>query len=299
MAWVVNIASLGAGCTHTVTRGDFLSFYKNHIIILDAERNMLKRLRRILLIINFKTLVVTIMAVASTFLCMQYNFVADFPLTILATAVVFPIVFSIGGAYKRREAALDDYGTIKAHCRALYFASRDWTDTPDPKITERAKSVIFDLLDASRTMFSSPAKEMSKHEDAVYLSFSNMSKFIKEDLRPAGLASGEISRLNQYLSKIIIAFEHIKHIYQYRTPRTLSAFSDFFITVLPPLYGPYFAYIAKEYTGGLELIMPVLFSVILVSLDNIQNHLENPFDQVGEDDITINVEKLVKKLELE
>ena len=34
-------------------------------------------------------------------------------------------------------------------------------------------------------------------------------------------------------------------------------------------------------------MMPVLFTTVLVSLDNIQEHLENPFDQIGEDDIVI------------
>ena len=44
--------------------------------------------------------------------------------------------------------------------------------------------------------------------------------------------------------------------------------------------------------------MPILFSIILVSLDTIQDHLENPFDQVGEDDIRINAEKFIKRLDL-
>jgi hypothetical protein len=44
--------------------------------------------------------------------------------------------------------------------------------------------------------------------------------------------------------------------------------------------------------------MPVLLTVIPVSLDNIQEHLENPFDQVGEDDVSINAEKFVARLEL-
>ena len=44
--------------------------------------------------------------------------------------------------------------------------------------------------------------------------------------------------------------------------------------------------------------MPVLFTIILVSLDNIQEHLENPFNQVGQDDIVINAEKFVERLEL-
>ena len=44
-------------------------------------------------------------------------------------------------------------------------------------------------------------------------------------------------------------------------------------------------------------VTPVLFSLILVGLDNIQEHLENPFDQVGEDDISINAEKFIKRLD--
>ena len=98
---------------------------------------------------------------------------------------------------------------------------------------------------------------------------------------------------------MIIAFEDVKHIYQYRTPRTLSAFSDFFVTVLPILYGPYFAAVAQDYSSALIYVMPVLFTMILVSLDNIQEHLENPFDQIGEDDIAINAEKYVERLELQ
>ncbi len=72
---------------------------------------------------------------------------------------------------------------------------------------------------------------------------------------------------------MIIFFETVKHIYQYRTPVTLRAYSDLFI-----------------------FLLPVLFSIILVGLDSIQAHLENPFDQIGEDDITINAEKFIERL---
>ena len=43
--------------------------------------------------------------------------------------------------------------------------------------------------------------------------------------------------------------------------------------------------------------MPVLYSFIFVSLDNIQDHLENPFDKVGEDDIEINVDDTTRLLD--
>ena len=123
-----------------------------------------------------------------------------------------------------------------------------------------------------------------------------MSIFIKK-LRAQGLASGEVSRCNQFLSKMIIAFEDVKHIYQYRTPRTLRAYSKVFIYLMPILYGPYFAIHSQEYAPQLAYVMPVLFSTILASLDNIQNHLENPFDQVGEDDVHIRAEKFAARLE--
>ena len=95
-----------------------------------------------------------------------------------------------------------------------------------------------------------------------------------------------------------MAFENVKHIYQYRTPRALRLYSDIFIVVLPVLYGPYFVAISQDFSTGLEYLLPVLFSVVLVTLDQIQEHLENPFDQIGEDDIIINAEKFVSRLEL-
>ena len=61
----------------------------------------MNRLRRILLIINYKTLIITALSIASTYLCLRYEWVADFPLTLIATAIVFPIVFSIGSQTAR------------------------------------------------------------------------------------------------------------------------------------------------------------------------------------------------------
>jgi len=63
------------------------------------------------------------------------------------------------------------------------------------------------------------------------------------------------------------------------------------------MYGPYFVTSSTGYSLYLEYIMPLLFAFILVGLDNIQEHLENPFDQIGVDDVAINAEKFVKSLD--
>ena len=66
----------------------------------------MKWLKSLRLIIGVHTLVITLLAVASTWLCLRYEIIANFPLTLIGTAIIFPIVFSISGAYKRRESAL-------------------------------------------------------------------------------------------------------------------------------------------------------------------------------------------------
>jgi hypothetical protein len=211
--------------------------------------------------------------------------------------VIFPIVFTISNAYKCREKALDDYGNIKAHGRALYFAARDWLpERNDPRLRQIERAML-DLLHACRTLFGNPPSEMERHERAVYGALSELSEFVK-GLREDGLNSGECARANQFVTKMVASFERIKHTYQYGTPRSLRAFSDFFIVVLPVIYGPYFAYLATEYRiHSLTYVMPILFAVILCGLDNIQAHLEDPFDQIGDDDVTFNAEKFVALLD--
>jgi len=259
-------------------------------------KKRMESLKSIILIINRKTFVITFLAILSTYLCLKYNITADFPLTLVSTAVIFPIVFSIAGAYKRRESALNEYATMKANGKAIYLAARDWLEKPENGTLDKSRKLLGALFTSSDVLFSGAISTFRDREDAVYENFSNLSKFIKNDLRDNGLATGEVSRCNQYLSKMMVSFERIKHIYQYRTPKTLRLFSDVFIAILPPLYGPYFAYLAKDYSTGLVYVMPVLFSLILVGLDNIQAHLENPFDKVGADDITINVDLFVERL---
>ena len=255
-----------------------------------------KKLKNLYLIVNIQTFIISFLAVTSTAICIHFKYEADFPLTIITMSIVFPIVFSIGGAYKRREAALKEYAAIKGYLRALYFVPIDWLENVNDSNPEKLLTIIESIFKNIRLMFTNSDLEINKYENKIYSDFSEISSYSNSDLRSKGLPSGECSRSNQYLQKLMISFESIKHIYQYRTPRTLKAFSSLFIFIIPILYGPYFAFQSENMSFGLEYITPVLLSSILVSLENIQEHLENPFDQVGEDDVKFNVEKFVENL---
>ena len=109
----------------------------------------------------------------------------------------------------RREAVLDDYAALKAHGRAIYYATRDWLEETDADKQERCRNLLGEMLSSTRSLFVAKRDAMAEHEERVYACFSNISQFIKTDLRGAGLASGEVSRCNQYLSKMMFAFEQI------------------------------------------------------------------------------------------
>ena len=246
-------------------------------------------------VVNLKSVIISALAVLATWLCLALKIVADFPLTLIATAIVFPLVFSISTAYNRREKALEEYGALKSNGRALYLAARDWAPAAPRARRESVAATLRELLLGCRDLFTSPLKAGRTHEARVYHAFSNLSTIVSE-MRGDGVTATECSRCNQYIGRMMQAFENIKHIYEYRTPRSLRAFSDFFILLLPILYGPYFAYQAQHFRPELFFIMPVLFALILVGLANIQDHLENPFDQIGEDDVAINADLFVSTL---
>jgi hypothetical protein len=255
---------------------------------------MKKILRSLLLIINYKTIIITILSMVSSYICFHYGLTAKFPDMLVGVAIVFPVVFSIGAAFNRRESALQRLSDFKGHAVAIFYGTRDWTANKENDLPERTRALIGQMFGLMKSMFQSKADANWQHnEKKMYGMFSELSKLTME-LRNYGVQSGEISRVSQYVSKIIIAFDNMKIIHHYRTPVTLRSYSKFFIYIFPVVYGPYFASTFHDYSAHLEYVMPILYSFILVSLDNIQDHLENPFDDVGEDDIHIDEDDVLR-----
>ena len=91
-------------------------------------------------IIDAQTVIVTLLAVASTFICNYFEFYADLPSGLIGIAIIFPIVFSINTAYKRREEVLKYFASLKAHAVAITYAHRDWVPGDTSHLTRAAQS---------------------------------------------------------------------------------------------------------------------------------------------------------------
>jgi len=248
-------------------------------------------LEHLLSIFSWRCLVLSLCAVVATLVSMRMGWRADYPMALIGTAVIFPIVFSINSAYLRREQALELYAQIKANLRSLYFALSHWHGQATDADCDALKKVISEPLYSIRILLTNDVHDMRDHEQAVYLSFNHLSEIIEIKARKRGFSGAEIGHTHKFLNSVMIEFETLKHIFQYRTPRALQAFSDVFITVLPILYGPVFASLATDIANPvLAFLVPALFAFVLSSLDNIQADLEDPFDGIGVDDMVINAE---------
>ena len=258
---------------------------------------MKRILKSFLLIINYKTLIITTLSVISTYVCYRLGLTARFPDMLVGVAIVFPVVFSIGSAYNRRETALQRFSDFKGHAIAIYYATRDWTPDKSHNLPEQIRKLVTEMIGLMRRMFASQNRaELRENEKTIYTHFSQLSE-ITNAMREYGVQTSETSRVNQYVSKMIIAFDNLHFIHTYRTPITLRAYSKVFIYIFPIIYGPYFASTFSDFSANLEYVMPVLYSFILVSLDNIQDHLEHPFDEIGEDDIKIDEKEITAHME--
>ncbi len=250
----------------------------------------MKAIQHFVSVLNVQTLIVTLLAVGATFACHYFGWEADIPTGLIGLAVVFPIVFSINTAYKRREEALKYFSGFKAHAVALYYAHRDWV--PAVEGGEDHPGRVRALLDQVLSKVASylhPDGRSKEGFEEVYKAFGEISGS-NESMRAAGVPANEVSRVNQFLSKMMIDFENMRNIATYRTPISLRAYSTIFLHTFPIAFGPYFAHlVSKSDFPPVGYGVAVLYSLVLVTLDNIQDDLEDPFDGVGTDDVQLDV----------
>ncbi|MDA9879804.1 hypothetical protein N9D15_06040, partial [Flavobacteriaceae bacterium] len=74
---------------------------------------------RYLIIINFRTVITLLLSVGVTFLAYQFRVVYNIDLTLMSIAIIFPLVFTIRGAFRRREKALEHLSRFRASLKTV------------------------------------------------------------------------------------------------------------------------------------------------------------------------------------
>ncbi|KAJ1432202.1 hypothetical protein B484DRAFT_447993 [Ochromonadaceae sp. CCMP2298] len=230
--------------------------------------------------LNVKTLVVSVLAALSAWMSYREGLYINLRgNNLVDIAVVLPIVFEITAAYQRREIALRSLAVLKANMFSIRLCYAHWSK--DSRKTSDIIDIADDIIEnffEDLKMYLSGETVQAVLELHVLNAFSALS-LLNEQLRKGGVSAPEMSRVSEYIRIMAVNFEIMKMIRIVRTPGCLRGFTKFWLAAIPILYGPVFAYIAKE-SGNVwpGIVLAVLYAVVLTALDTTQDILENPYD---------------------
>lgn len=102
------------------------------------------------------------------------------------------------------------------------------------------------------------------------------------------MPKGLQDKIIRYMKDIHEAIENLYAIHTHRTPISLKAYCKIFILIFPVIYAPAIINnLGPDTSQVISYFVVLMTEFILISLYNIQNHLEYPFDAKGLDDIKL------------
>lgn len=241
---------------------------------------------RYLAIINTRTVIAIIISVITPIIAYYYNINYHIDLTLISIAIVFPLVFTIRSSFRRREKALEHLSQFRGAAKTIqyYFLSANMLND------EKKKEISVILEDISETLMSHlsssdySTKELDESIDKVnaFILANNdmLSKSVKD-------------KIIRFMNDLHESIENLHAIHTHRTPVSLKAYCLIFIYIFPLIYTPTIINkIGLDTTIWITYFVVILSEFILISLYNIQDHMEYPFDREGLDDINLDTFKL-------
>jgi len=234
-----------------------------------------------LIIINHRTWIALLISITTPYLCFTYNVNFDIDLTLISIAIIFPLVFTIRGSFRRREKALEHLSEFRATIMTIdYFFSSNETLTEEEK--NEAYGLLLKISDSLMKQLSANSTETADLDGNI----RDVYDFLQNHIEAiSGKRKEKIFRLMKDLHETI---ENVHAINIHRTPISLKAYCLIFIYIFPLIYAPAIINrVGPEQNVWITYFIVFFSEFILISLYNIQNQLEYPFDDKGLDDIKL------------
>ena len=221
-------------------------------------------------------------------MCYQYHIFFNVDLTLLSIAIIFPLVFTIRGSFRRREKALEHLSQFRSAMKTLFY----FTSTSNLTLEEKnsLEIILKDIGEKTLVRLKIQNEEIKDLDDEI----EKVYDFI---LLKNGMISTKLKdRIFKYMNDLHEAIDNLNGIHVHRTPISLKAYCKVFIYIFPVIYTPTIIYnIGENYNHAAVYFVVILTEFILISLYNIQDHLEYPFDSKGLDDIKLDHFKIIRK----
>ncbi len=237
-------------------------------------------------IINIRTFAVLIICLVTSFCVLHWQIQYNFDLTIISIAIIFPLVFTIRAAFRRREKALDHLSRFKAALLIVHGCFERCKKLPDEK-----KLIIKEKLLAISDSMIEYLSAGKNNQVALRANLRFIFEFVQSNKEE--VSSSEAFKILRFMKDVHTSVENTVAIFTHNTPVSLRAYCQIFIYVFPFIYAPALLHRLDE--GSPDWVVYALSLVtgfILISLYNVQDQMENPFDQRGLDDIKVKDFKL-------
>lgn len=246
-------------------------------------------LSAILSVFNTRLFVILLETIAVFFVYDSYSINIKIDYTIMSIAIIFPLVFSITSAYQRRQDAITLYLEFRnkiIDLTNIFFAVESVKDKNYNELFDSLQEVQKLLIqyltqDDSEKIFDSIRE---KRKDVLLIINSHKKLFNER----------EKDSLIRVKNELFLSAEKIRGIKIHGTPISLKKYCLVFIYFSPFLYASQsLLNLQGDFvTKLMSLSFSLLVSFVLMALYNVQDYIENPFDQKGLDDLKIDLLKV-------
>ena len=238
-------------------------------------------------VFDIKMLLLLLETILIYFLYNNYQTNIELDFTIMSVAIVFPLVFSITSAYQRRQDSIKEFAIFRNKIIDLsnIFYSVDKTKKTD------YEKLFFSLVELQDIFVSYLKKSTSDNKynkvrekrKEIFLIIDSYKKLYNER---------EKDSIIRVKNELFQSAEKLRGLKIHPTPISLRKYCLIFIFLSPLLYNTQLVsqnistgYISETF---ISLLMSIIVSFILIALYNVQDYIENPFDQKGLDDLKLN-----------
>ncbi len=237
-------------------------------------------MQKYLAILNDKTGYVLLVCLGISYLCISLDFSFDLNVTLFSIAVIFPLVFTIRQSFRRRDEVIKLLSVFKSSLNAVYrcFANIE-------KLDEQKKDFVAERLQEISRLFLGALRGQDYDADTVRQRLTDIFALMQEN--KAQISNGVAMKIIRFLQDLEESMENTIGIKTHGSPISLRAYCLVFIYLFPVIFIPTLVYDMQEGEAWVVYALAVIHGFILISLYNVQDDMENPFDQVGLDDIQL------------
>ena len=232
-------------------------------------------------IINRRTLFTLIISLVVPYFAYKTGIVYNIDLTLISIAIIFPLVFAIRGAFRRREKALEHLSRFRGSLATLQHCFNT-----NSKLNDEKKKEIGVILIEISDVFLDYLKTSNSTIQEIDKSLNKIETFITDN---GELMSGGFRlKVFGFMRSLHEGVENLEAIHIHRTPISLKAYCKIFIYIFPLIYTPTIINkIGFDNPEWITYFVVIVSEFILISLYNIQDQMEYPFDNDGLDDIKL------------